>query len=133
MPIKDKTHDEVRAELLQDPEFAAEYNKTKRFKDITIQLVKYRYEAGLTQAKLADKLNTKQSVISRLESFEYTGMKLDTLINYAEALGLDVYIKITPKKQVQVEDLRKLRIKASVKAMAKRQKEKASKSRLVAS
>jgi transcriptional regulator with XRE-family HTH domain len=81
---------------MQDAEYAAEYRRTQPFADLTMQLIRYRTEAGVTQAALARKLKTTQSVISRLESFEYTGMKLETLLNYANALDLDVQIVLQP-------------------------------------
>jgi ribosome-binding protein aMBF1 (putative translation factor) len=46
-----------------------------------------RTKAGLSQADLAEKLGTKQSVISRLEDADYEGHSLSMLQRIAAALG----------------------------------------------
>jgi len=46
-----------------------------------------RTEAGLTQARLARLVGTRQSVVSRLEDADYEGHSLSMLRRIAEALG----------------------------------------------
>jgi ribosome-binding protein aMBF1 (putative translation factor) len=46
-----------------------------------------RTKAGLSQAELAEKLGTKQSVISRLEDADYEGHSLTMLHRIAASLG----------------------------------------------
>ena len=53
----------------------------------------------MTQQTMADKLHTTQSVISKLEQFDYTGIKLETLRKWADALNFDLEIKLKPRQQ----------------------------------
>jgi ribosome-binding protein aMBF1 (putative translation factor) len=46
-----------------------------------------RTNAGLSQAQLADRIGTRQSVISRLEDADYAGHSLNMLQRIASALG----------------------------------------------
>ena len=73
-------------ELKQDPEFA-----------LLDRIIAKRKNDGLTQAKLAKKMKTKQSVISRFESGG-TNPTLEFLKKLADALGTDM--KITFKDRV---------------------------------
>jgi ribosome-binding protein aMBF1 (putative translation factor) len=58
-----------------------------------------RNKAGLSQAELADRLGTKQSVISRLEDADYEGHSLSMLQRIAAALGQCVEIRfLAPDK-----------------------------------
>jgi ribosome-binding protein aMBF1 (putative translation factor) len=55
-------------EELKDPEFKKEYLKAQPEFEVTGALIEARIKKGLTQKKLATKLKTTQSAISRLES-----------------------------------------------------------------
>src|SRR5271155_5776085 len=55
-----------------------------------------RNKAGLSQADLADRIGTKQSVISRLEDADYEGHSLSMLHRIAAALGQCVEIRFLP-------------------------------------
>jgi ribosome-binding protein aMBF1 (putative translation factor) len=58
-----------------------------------------RNKAGLSQAELAERIGTKQSVISRLEDPDYEGHSLNMLHRIAAALGQRIEIRfLTPKK-----------------------------------
>jgi ribosome-binding protein aMBF1 (putative translation factor) len=52
-----------------------------------------RTKAGLSQAQLAERIGTKQSVISRLEDADYDGHSLSMLQRIAAALGQCVEIR----------------------------------------
>ncbi len=58
--------------LLKNPEFRKVYEETRLEYEIARALIKARVEKHLTQAQLAKKLKTKQSVISRVESGKTT-------------------------------------------------------------
>ena len=52
-----------------------------------------RKEAGLTQEALAERMGTKKSNISRLESFKSSiSPKVSTLMAYAKAMGHELKI-----------------------------------------
>ena len=55
-----------------------------------------RKEAGLTQQQLADLIQTKQSVIARLEDADYEGHSLSMLQRIGEALGQKIEINMVP-------------------------------------
>lgn len=55
-----------------------------------------RTKAKLSQAELAEKLGTKQSVISRLEDADYEGHSLSMLQRIAAALGHRMEIRFLP-------------------------------------
>jgi ribosome-binding protein aMBF1 (putative translation factor) len=58
-----------------------------------------RNKAGLSQAELAERIGTRQSVISRLEDADYEGHSLSMLQRIAAALGRCVEIRfLAPKK-----------------------------------
>ncbi len=57
-----------RREKLRDSKFKAEYDKQQPEFAVIEAILQARMEKGLTQEKLAGKIGTKQSVISRLES-----------------------------------------------------------------
>lgn len=56
-----------------------------------------RAAARLTQGQLARKIGTTQSVISRLEDADYRGHSLTMLQRIAEALNLDLIVRLAPK------------------------------------
>lgn len=61
-----------------------------------------RNKAGLSQAELAERVGTKQSVISRLEDADYEGHSLTILQRIAAALGQCVEIRfLAPEKAVR--------------------------------
>src|SRR6266852_4071543 len=59
-----------------------------------------RTKAGLSQARLAERIGTKQSVISRLEDADYEGHSLTMLHRIAAALGQCVEIRFLPLAKV---------------------------------
>ena len=56
-----------------------------------------RSAAKLTQTQLARKIGTTQSVISRLEDADYRGHSLTMLQRIAEALDLDLVVRLSPR------------------------------------
>lgn len=60
-----------------------------------------RIAAGLTQQQLADLIDTKQPVISQLESADYEGHSLTMLERIANALKLKVELRLVPKEPLR--------------------------------
>jgi predicted XRE-type DNA-binding protein len=60
-----------------------------------------RTGAKFTQAQLAERVGTTQSVISRLEDADYEGHSLAMLRRIARAVGCVVEIRVRPSEPVQ--------------------------------
>jgi ribosome-binding protein aMBF1 (putative translation factor) len=60
-----------------------------------------RTKAGLSQADLAERIGTKQSVISRLEDADYEGHSLSVLQRIAVALGQCVEIRFSSSVEAE--------------------------------
>ena len=63
-------------------------------------LLSARLNANLTQAELAQHLNTTQSAIARLEAGEVSP-SVSTLRRYAEATGTRLTVNLVPNSQVE--------------------------------
>jgi len=82
-----------KIELLKDEAAEREYQKlTPRYAVISA-LIAARIKNGLTQKELAQRLNTKQSVISRLESGN-TNPSLGFLEKIATVMGYKLKVQI---------------------------------------
>lgn len=62
--------------------------------DVALQMKLARKEQGITQEMLAEKVGTKKSNISRLESGRYNP-SLDFLEKVAGGLGKEIKVKVT--------------------------------------
>ena len=62
-----KSFDDYLKEQLQDPEFAAAYRALEPEFQVAREIIRLRMERGLSQAELAEKAQTAQPNISRLE------------------------------------------------------------------
>ncbi len=92
---KEKTLDDLLNEFKKSPEFSQQYRKTKPFYDLIPQIINRRNQLGLSQKDLAIRAKTYQSRISKIESAEHD-IRLSTLIEIAEALGMEIQIKLIP-------------------------------------
>ena len=86
--------EELKAELLADPETKAAYDALAPEFKLAAELIRARVRAGLSQEKLAEKMKTSQSAIARLESGQ-TLPSTKTLLRFAEATGSKVEVKLT--------------------------------------
>jgi ribosome-binding protein aMBF1 (putative translation factor) len=69
--------------------------------DIARKIYELRTKAKLSQAELARKVGTTQSVISRLEDADYDGHSLEMLRRIASALERRVEIRFLPTRKLQ--------------------------------
>lgn len=81
-----------KKELLKNPKFKKAYEESELEYQIARAVIRARIEKGYTQKQLADKMRTKQSVISRLESATTTP-SLSLLKRLAEALHTDLQVQ----------------------------------------
>ena len=66
--------------------------------EIASMIYDLRTQAGLTQKELADRIGTKQSVISRLEDADYGGHSLSMLRRIARALKQRLTVSVTAER-----------------------------------
>jgi len=90
---KKLTFNDLKKELLSDPEVNLAYKELGPEYDIIRQVIKARVEQNLTQAQLAQKIGTRQSNISRLEHGNYNP-SLSFLKKLALGLGKELQINI---------------------------------------
>ena len=84
---------DIKKEFLKDPATYKEYKSLEPEYKIISQMIKIRIEQGLTQKELADKIGTRQSNISRLESGEYNP-SLEFLKKVAIGLNKELIISL---------------------------------------
>lgn len=80
-----------------DPEMRRMIAEAEVAMDIGQLVYDARIGASLTQAQLARKIGTTQSVISRIEDADYRGHSLTILRRIAEALGLRLEVRLLPR------------------------------------
>lgn len=86
-----KTH---RAELLKDPEVQKALKESELEFQIAKAIIDARINKGLSQKDLAERLHTKQSVISRVENAKTTP-SLSFLKRLAEVLNVSLKVEFT--------------------------------------
>ena len=86
--------DEIKTELLADPEVKREYEALAPEFEFSVELLRARLRAGLSQAELAQRMGTSQSAIARLESGQ-TLPSTKTLLRFAEATGSKVELRLS--------------------------------------
>ena len=69
--------------------------------EVARTIYELREQAGLSQKELAERVDTTQSVISRLEDADYEGHSLSMLNRIAKALNQQVQVVMRPKEQRQ--------------------------------
>lgn len=83
----------IKKRLLRNKEFRKEYERIVPEFELASMLIRKRIEKGLTQGELAQKIGTRQSAISRLESGGYNP-SFALLKKVAKALNADLRISI---------------------------------------
>lgn len=84
---------ELKTALLADPAARAEYDALALEFDMARELIAARARAGLTQADVAQRMGTTQSVVARLEG----GRRIPSMRNvqrYAQAVGGRAVVRI---------------------------------------
>ena len=71
--------------------------------DLALLVREMREEARLTQAELAKRIGTTQSVIARLEDAEYKGHSLTMLERIAAACGVNLKLRAERKPHFERE------------------------------
>ncbi len=96
--VKRDRHTEfVEQRVWKSAAYRKTFARTLHQFDLALLVHEMRESAGLTQAELAKKVGTTQSVIARLEDAEYTGHSLTMLERIASACG--VALKLHAEKK----------------------------------
>ena len=85
--------DRLLNKKLKEPEFKKEWDKLELRYAVIKQLIKIRNTYNLSQSQLAEKLNTTQSVISRIENGT-VNIGIDFLDKLARAFDKKVEIRL---------------------------------------
>jgi predicted transcriptional regulator len=96
--MRGRTLKEYIAEQMKDPEFKKAWDDLDPEFQILKAMIKAREKSGVTQAELARRVGTRQSVISRLERGAFSKATLETIKKVADALDMRVEIKLRHKK-----------------------------------
>ena len=86
------SHKALKARLLRNPEVRKAYDAMAPEFEIAREMIAARARAGLTQAQVAARMRTTQSVVARLEGGKLPSMR--TLARYAKATGARPVIKL---------------------------------------
>lgn len=95
-------HSAIKKSALQKPKVKKEYEALGPEFDLLRQILRARSRAGLSQADVAERMDTHASAITRLESALSTGKhspSIDTLKRYAQAVGCELQIKFVSGAQ----------------------------------
>lgn len=84
--------EDFEKELFKRPGFKEAQEETRLEYEIARALIKARIEKGLTQAEIARRMHTKQSVISRVENAK-TVPSLSFLKRLAQVLGASLQVQ----------------------------------------
>jgi ribosome-binding protein aMBF1 (putative translation factor) len=90
-------HSDLKEKALKKASVKAEYDALEPEYSLLHDLLKARQKIGLSQAEVAERMGTKASAITRLESALSSGKhspSIATLKKYAKALGCHLEIKI---------------------------------------
>ena len=83
----------LKDEWMKSPSFRAEYDRLKPEFALALALITARTKAGMTQAEVARKMRSTQSVVARIESGR-NPPNLKTLERYANAVGRRIQLKL---------------------------------------
>ena len=95
---KDRKHLDFntwKKQVLKDPELKSEYDRLQPEFAVIRAIIRARSKTGFSQEELAQKVGTKQSVISRLESGR-ANPTVAFLKKLAQALNSHLQIKFVP-------------------------------------
>ncbi len=93
-----RRYDQFWAEQMADPHFRAVYGEEAAKKELWLQLVEARQQAGLTQQQMAQRLGVSQAQVARIEKRGYDAYTLNSLRRYVQALGEGYVLHVTVER-----------------------------------
>lgn len=97
--MQDDSFEKSLEKHLKDQDFAVEFYRELFRGRLATDLRLAREKRGLTQADLAKKIGTTQSVVARMENPDYGRFSLTTLFKIAAAMELDLRIEFSERKR----------------------------------
>jgi ribosome-binding protein aMBF1 (putative translation factor) len=94
---RDRHTDIVEQRARKNAAYRKTFARTLHQIDLAVLVREMREDTGLTQAELAKKVGTTQSVIARLEDAEYKGHSLSMLERIAVACGVNLKLRAEKK------------------------------------
>ena len=88
----------IRKKLARDTDLGAAVERESFNANIAVQIYEARQAANLTQAQLAERIGSHQSVIARLEDADYDGRSLSMLWKIARALGCTLSVELRERR-----------------------------------
>lgn len=89
------TATELHERDLADPDYRAEYERTRFANAVAIRVLRYRSERGLTQTAFGRLVGMPQPHVARLEAAEHEP-SLSTLARLSVAMGVDFTVEVNP-------------------------------------
>jgi ribosome-binding protein aMBF1 (putative translation factor) len=86
----------LKQKLLTDPAVRAEYDRLGPIFAVVGEMIEARQAAGLTQAEIASRMGTTQSVVARLETARHMPT-FDLVARYAAAIDRRLDIHLVPR------------------------------------
>ena len=99
-----QAYEEYWAQQMADPAFRKVYEEEAAKKELWLQLVEARQEAGLTQQEVATRLGVSQAQVARMEKRGYDAYTLTSLRRYVEALGGGFYLQVSVRHKQPVHE-----------------------------
>ncbi|MBW8635743.1 helix-turn-helix transcriptional regulator [Hoeflea sp. WL0058] len=91
-----KNFDDLKKKLLERPDIRSEYESLAEEFSIAETLIRARSEANMTQEQVAEKMQTSQSYVAKLESGRVSP-SMKALQRYAAATGAKLKISLEHK------------------------------------
>ena len=95
--MKGRTLKDYIADQMKNPEFKKAWGDLDPEFQVLKAMIKAREKSGISQAELARRLGTKQSVVSRLERGAFSKASLETIKKVADALDMRLELRLHHK------------------------------------
>jgi len=95
--MKRTTVDDLHKKWMKNPKYRREYQALEEEFSLSAAMIEARARAGLTQEQVAQRMQTTQAVIARLEGGG-SRPSTRTLEKYAKATGTQLKISFEPKE-----------------------------------
>lgn len=117
-PVAGQAFDEFLNEKLTDPTFKAGFErklaKVKSIAEVLHVIESVREQERITKVEVARRMDRKPEAVSRLLRGEGANPTLDTLVELADAIGLELDIRIKRQPTKPKPDYSPLKVQATV-------------------